>query len=371
MVNKLELGAGGLLTLAGVADALIERDWTTFLQRPFQWVDGKLLQVDLEKEIRSIPIKTPASEFLPHFLLVAGPSLLGNAFSRKSIAIAPLIFASANSLYELVQLLSPREGSGSIFSSPGDAEWKDFFAGVGGAGLAFGLCRLLRGGGRSAPAVNRLRGGWRRINRVPDPDRRVPLEAADIGLLSAQIFSAPTTGYRIFQEVAGRGIALAGALFVYFPLTPLVALAIKLDSSGPVFYRQVRVGLGGAPFVIRKFRTMRAGRITRTGRFLRQHRIDELPQLLHVVSGRMALVGPRPAIPEIFEIYRGISPAAGLRLAAKPGLTGWAQVNNGRYGDQTRTLEYDLYWLIHRDIRFDLEVIWRTIRVVLTGHGGG
>ncbi|MBI4373678.1 MAG: sugar transferase [Deltaproteobacteria bacterium] len=111
-------------------------------------------------------------------------------------------------------------------------------------------------GTRTRERIRGLEEGWGRLNKMPDPDRRVPLENADIGLLSAQIFTAPSTGYRLFEEIAGRGVALAGALFVYFPLTPIIALAIKLDSRGPVFYRQARLGLGGVPFEILKFRTM-------------------------------------------------------------------------------------------------------------------
>ncbi|MBI4373679.1 MAG: sugar transferase [Deltaproteobacteria bacterium] len=111
--------------------------------------------------------------------------------------------------------------------------------------------------------------------------------------------------------------------------------------------------------------------MTRVGRFLRQYRINELPQLLHVLSGRMALIGPRPDISAVMEIYRSISPAAELRLAVKPGLTGWAKVNHGRLGDRACNLEYDLYWLGHRSIPLGLEILFRTVRVVLTGHGGG
>ncbi|MEN9934221.1 MAG: hypothetical protein RLZZ387_800 [Chloroflexota bacterium] len=180
------------------------------------------------------------------------------------------------------------------------------------------------------------------------------------------------------------GLLLALALVV---LLPLLALAIKLDSPGPVFYRQERVGLHGRRFVVYKLRSMyqdaeRAGqaqwstrgdpRITRVGAWLRRTRLDELPQVINVVRGEMSLVGPRPERPQFVEQLQREIPFYRTRLAARPGLTGWAQINYG-YGstveDALIKLQYDLYYLKHQSPWFDLLILLRTIVVVLRLKG--
>lgn len=179
-------------------------------------------------------------------------------------------------------------------------------------------------------------------------------------------------------------LALAVALLI---LLPFLALAIWIDSPGPVFYRQQRVGWRGRPFTVLKFRSMAPDaepdgeaqwaakddpRVTRVGRLLRRTRLDELPQALNVLRGEMSLVGPRPERPEFVERLQQVVPFYRVRLAVKPGLTGWAQINYG-YGDSVESaltkLQYDLYYLKHQSFWFDLLILARTVHVVLRMKG--
>lgn len=176
-------------------------------------------------------------------------------------------------------------------------------------------------------------------------------------------------------------------LLVTLPLLPLVILAIKLDSKGPVLYRQKRVGRAGHTFYCYKFRTMRqdaeadtgptwAGdddpRITRIGRLLRAARIDEIPQLWCVFKGDMAFVGPRPERPEFVEWLSKEIPYYGVRHAVRPGITGWAQVRY-KYGntveDAKEKLQYDLFYIKNASLGLDILIMFQTIKIVLLGRG--
>jgi exopolysaccharide biosynthesis polyprenyl glycosylphosphotransferase len=182
-------------------------------------------------------------------------------------------------------------------------------------------------------------------------------------------------------------VTLTCCLFIFLsPLMLLTALAIKLDSPGPVFYSQTRTGLEGKPFKVYKFRSMYqdaekrgaqwAGeqdpRITRVGRWLRLIRIDELPQLLNVIWGEMSLIGPRPERPEFDAKLRQEIPYYDLRYVLKPGITGWAQVMYP-YGasveDAYEKLAYDLYYIKNYSLALDFAIALKTIRVVLLGKG--
>lgn len=188
-------------------------------------------------------------------------------------------------------------------------------------------------------------------------------------------------GKRVLDvTVSGIGLLLAA------PLCLLTAIAIKLDSRGPIFFGQERVGQDGETFTILKFRTMRpdaeAGgpqwaqqnddRITKIGRFLRLTRIDEIPQMLNVLRGQMSFVGPRPERPVFVEQLQQQIPYYQLRHTVKPGLTGWAQVNYP-YGasveDAAEKLRYDLYYIKYISPLFDLNIILRTVGVILFGKG--
>ncbi len=183
-------------------------------------------------------------------------------------------------------------------------------------------------------------------------------------------------------------VLLAGIGMVFFViLLPFVALIIKLDSPGKIFYSQKRVGLNGRIFSIIKFRTMvedaekqsgavfsRQGdpRVTRFGRFMRKTRVDELPQFINILRGDMSFVGPRPERPEHVDRLMTKIPFYRTRLVIRPGLTGWAQVRYG-YGaddeDALMKLQYDLYYIRHKSLVLDLNIIVRTVGKVLKMSG--
>ncbi|MET0511125.1 MAG: sugar transferase [Thermoleophilaceae bacterium] len=177
-------------------------------------------------------------------------------------------------------------------------------------------------------------------------------------------------------------VVLAGAgLVVASPLLALAAILIKLESRGPVFYRQRRVGLRGRPFELWKLRTMvpRAEtmgdgiyvlegdpRITRVGRVLRRFSLDELPNLVNVAKGDLALVGPRPTVQEQVDRY---TERQRRRLEVKPGITGWAQVNGRTSLPWPERIELDVWYVEHRSLRLDLQILARTARMLASGHG--
>jgi lipopolysaccharide/colanic/teichoic acid biosynthesis glycosyltransferase len=175
--------------------------------------------------------------------------------------------------------------------------------------------------------------------------------------------------------VAGVGIVLSS------PVLALAALAIRLESRGGVIYRQRRVGLDGHEFDVLKLRTMVDGaehigagmavnkgdaRITRVGKFLRRTSLDELPNLVNVLRGEMAIVGPRPTLPSQVAQY---SDRERGRLAVRPGITGWAQVNGRTSLPWAQRIELDLWYIEHRSWRLDLAILWRSARLVVQGEG--
>jgi lipopolysaccharide/colanic/teichoic acid biosynthesis glycosyltransferase len=165
------------------------------------------------------------------------------------------------------------------------------------------------------------------------------------------------------------------------PLLAVAALLIKLESRGPVFYRQRRVGRGGHPFELWKLRTMVPGaeamgagiyvvegdsRITRVGRLLRRFSLDELPNLVNVLKGEMAIVGPRPTVQEQVDRY---TDRQRRRLEVKPGITGWAQVNGRASLPWPERIELDVWYVEHRSLALDLRILAKTARLLATGHG--
>jgi lipopolysaccharide/colanic/teichoic acid biosynthesis glycosyltransferase len=185
---------------------------------------------------------------------------------------------------------------------------------------------------------------------------------------------------RGLPRVADLALAALG-LLVGAPIVAVAAVAIKLTSRGPVIYRQQRVGREGQAFEVYKLRTMRMGadpvgvgtpvleddpRVTRVGRFLRRFSLDEIPNLVNVLLGEMAIVGPRPTLAAQVELY---TPGQLRRLEVKPGLTGWAQVN-GRAGiPWEERIELDVWYVDNRSPRLDLRILGRTLRMLTTGHG--
>ena len=176
-------------------------------------------------------------------------------------------------------------------------------------------------------------------------------------------------------------VAAAAGLLLSSPLLLLAMLAVKLESRGGAFYRQRRVGLDGREFDVLKLRTMVQGaehigagmavnagdsRITRIGKILRRTSLDELPNLVNVLKGEMAIVGPRPTlasqVAQYTERERG-------RLAVRPGLTGWAQVNGRTSLPWSERIELDLWYIEHRSWRLDMKILWRSAQLVVRGEG--
>ncbi len=180
---------------------------------------------------------------------------------------------------------------------------------------------------------------------------------------------------RRLLDIAVSALALAfGA-----PVLVLAMLAIRLESPGPAIYRQRRIGLEGRAFDVLKLRTMVDGaehigaglavnendsRITRVGAFLRRTSLDELPNLLNVLRGEMSLIGPRPTVPVQVDQYTSRQRG---RLAVRPGITGWAQVNGRTSLPWSERIELDLHYIEHRSLRMDLEILWRTVALVARG----
>ena len=214
----------------------------------------------------------------------------------------------------------------------------------------------------------------------------VPVDSIDthwyLSLPDNDLWERP---YAILRRLADLVLSVVISI-PFLILLPLLALLIKLDSPGPVFHVQRRVGRHGTEFNLLKLRTMRhdaetAGaqfaerrdpRITRVGRLLRTSRLDEVPQLLNIARGEMSFIGPRPERPEFIRALEQEIPRFSARLLVKPGLTGWAQVRGGYAStipEMTRKLEYDLYYIKNRSFRLDLQILASTFMAVV-GLGG-
>jgi Undecaprenyl-phosphate glucose phosphotransferase len=188
---------------------------------------------------------------------------------------------------------------------------------------------------------------------------------------------SPHYGVNIVVKRLMDIVLSALALLVLAPVMLLIALAIKLTSKGPVFFRQERCGLNGKPFDMLKFRSMPVdaetqtgpvwaqkgdSRPTRVGAFLRKTSLDELPQFINVLKGDMSVVGPRPERPVFIEKFRKTIPSYMARHAVKCGITGWAQVNGWRGNTSLRRrIQYDLYYIVHWNPVFDLKIMWMTL----------
>ena len=223
---------------------------------------------------------------------------------------------------------------------------------------------------------------------------RLPIETlAPTSLVFSGRFG-PTPAQQSVSRVVSLAVASLG-LALLWPLMALIALVIKLESSGPVLFVQERIGMHGRPFKLLKFRTMRPvsrcrsewecdnrDRVTRLGRWLRAFRLDELPQFINVLRGEMNLVGPRPHPTSNFELFTLVSrnlndltgvpvPYYTLRTMVRPGITGWAQVRY-RYAnnieEEIEKLKYDLYYVKYASPLLDVRILFKTIRVMLCGH---
>jgi exopolysaccharide biosynthesis polyprenyl glycosylphosphotransferase len=242
-----------------------------------------------------------------------------------------------------------------------------------------GMADLLAGLSLSGVRVVRPHEFYERIMR------RASLDDVDESWF---LFNRPLRARRTYAAIKRLTDVVAGLLgsLLVCLIVPIIALLIALDDGGPVFFRQERVGRGRRPFLICKFRTMRENaevegpvwavpndaRVTRIGRLLRRTRLDELPQFFNVLKGDMALVGPRPERPQFVRVLERAVPFYQRRHLMRPGITGWATVRFG-YGDTVtdkwRSHEYDLYYLKHRSPLLDLEILARTVVVMLLRKG--
>jgi lipopolysaccharide/colanic/teichoic acid biosynthesis glycosyltransferase len=188
---------------------------------------------------------------------------------------------------------------------------------------------------------------------------------------------------RVKRLVDVLGVLIAAPVAV--PIALLAAILVKLEDGGPVVFRQTRMGFRGRTFTMLKFRTMGVDaetgrsftedddpRITRIGRFLRRYRIDELPQLINILKGEMSWIGPRPESLALAEWYESRIPFYCYRHIVRPGITGWAQVNQGNVAmikAATAKLHYDFYYIKHVSPWLELLIAAKTVRIVLTGFG--
>ena len=188
--------------------------------------------------------------------------------------------------------------------------------------------------------------------------------------------------YRRIKRILGLLISIPSLLLI-IPICLIACIFIVIESSGNPIYIQERIGLNGQSFSIYKLRSMYQDaeknghkwaskndtRITKVGRFIRKTRIDELPQIINVIKGEMSIIGPRPERPEFINEFLKDIPNFNERLAVRPGITGWAQVNGGYELTPKDKLVYDLFYINHESIKLDFLILLKTIKVIFTGNG--
>ena len=214
--------------------------------------------------------------------------------------------------------------------------------------------------------------------------QEIPLDHIDDEWLMHAAMNSSVIHIRKIKRIMDVAVAILG-LLLSAPFALIAAITIRLDSPGPILYRQRRSGMDGEPYTLLKFRTMKqdaeagsgavwAGkvdhRVTRVGAFLRKWRVDEIPQLLNVLKGEMSLVGPRPERPEFVETLAENIPFYRERLMVPPGITGWAQVKYpyaASMDASRRKLQFDLYYIKHMRFLLDVQILLRTFRTILIG----
>jgi exopolysaccharide biosynthesis polyprenyl glycosylphosphotransferase len=213
---------------------------------------------------------------------------------------------------------------------------------------------------------------------------KIPIEAINKMWFLENLSEGSKRWFDVFKRIYDVVLAVL-ILILTIVLWPLIALAIKFESKGPVFFKQTRLGVQGRPFKILKFRTMTNEnndysptaegdrRVTRFGSFLRKTRLDEIPQVINILRGEMSFVGPRPERPELVEELKERIPFYRERMLVKPGVTGWDQISgeyhSPSYEDSLKKLQYDLFYIKNRSIYLDLSIILKTIATVLSRKG--
>jgi sugar transferase (PEP-CTERM system associated) len=301
---------------------------------------------------------------------------------QRARAVAAAVIDQGDEVFEVTGLVDPREVSGPS-SHPLEqlaAEHRASFVVVAcdeQRGV-LGPEALLRCRIRGIPVYDAAAFCERVLRRIPI----LLLRASDLAYADELVVTAARRWLKRALDVAMASVLLLCAA----PVMILLALLIKLDSRGPLFYRQERVGLGGRAFRLWKFRSMRVDaekdgavwarlnddRVTRVGRFIRKTRMDEIPQVFNVLVGDMSFVGPRPERPVFVQQLAQVVPFYRLREAVKPGITGWAQIRYP-YGasveDARNKLEFDLYYVKNGSLFLDMAIIFHTVRHVLLGRG--
>ncbi len=213
------------------------------------------------------------------------------------------------------------------------------------------------------------------LQNYPGADKEIASEI-DYSMVRGSIL------FDAYQRVLDVVLSLLG-LVIGIPIIAIFGILIKIDDKGPITYKQERLGKCGKSFYIYKLRSMRLDaekygaqwaekddpRITKVGKFIRKTRIDEIPQLFNILKGDMGLIGPRPERPNFTVQFNEEIPGFVNRLAIKPGLTGWAQVNGGYEVTPEEKLIEDIYYIKNRSVFLDFKILLRTVKVVFTGDG--
>jgi exopolysaccharide biosynthesis polyprenyl glycosylphosphotransferase len=215
---------------------------------------------------------------------------------------------------------------------------------------------------------------------------KIPVSNINLEWFLENLSENSKKSYEATKRISDILLSVFG-LIVSLPFLPFIALIIKLESPGPIIFKQIRVGKSGRHFLAMKFRSMVSDaekngaqwavkndpRITRFGKIMRKTRLDEIPQLINILRGEMSLIGPRPERPEFTKMLTEEIPFYHERLLVKPGLTGWAQLLGPAYGgskeETVEKLKYDLYYIKNRNLTLDLSIILKTIRIVLSKKG--
>lgn len=214
-----------------------------------------------------------------------------------------------------------------------------------------------------------------KIKSYPGADKEIASEI-DYSIVKGTVL------FDLYQRIMDLVLSIIG-LVIGLPLIAIFGILIKIEDKGPITYKQERLGKCGRRFYIYKLRSMRTDaekfgaqwaekddpRITKVGKFIRKTRIDEIPQLFNILKGEMGLIGPRPERPNFTVQFNEEIPGFINRLAIKPGLTGWAQVNGGYEITPEEKLKEDIYYIKNRSILLDFKILFKTVKVVLTGDG--
>jgi exopolysaccharide biosynthesis polyprenyl glycosylphosphotransferase len=354
------------------------------------WVPGLDLEPGLLLQVAGAVFVLSATwESLVERSLAARQRVLVVGADAPSIRLAQELEALDETPFELIGFVDDEQTALSIGGNPVHGRLEDLPAIVDAQRPDLVVLAAGEGRTRAFGSLLDVAGAGFRVVGLPQfyeiAFGRVPVGAvtADWFMGVLHLYQRPYARWtqRAFDVVvASLGLLLTAWLF------PILALLIR-RTPGPVIFRQTRIGEGGRPFTILKFRTMRHDaeppgaavwaaegdpRITRVGRFMRRTRLDELPQLWNVLRGEMAIVGPRPERPEFLDLLEQTVPFWSRRHLVKPGVTGWAQVRRGYTADSGGTadkLAYDLWYLRHRSLVVDLAICAKTFATLVTGAG--